>query len=206
MKRGTDPNGSVDTWDQLRKRLARARAAMRRAADPSEQDGASTLEARARALATKQERAGEAPAGDELLVWSVLGQRFALETRYVKEVARVRDLTPVPTAPAHLEGICNVRGAIMPAFDLRKLMGTAPAGLADRSYMVVVGDVAPEFAILADSVDDVVQLPLDAMFAGARSAPAGAAYVRAITPEALIILDGAALLTEHALFVGRRDE
>lgn len=202
MKGRAGSDRSLDEWDRLRERLARAAAAMRQASDPTEEDDRRTLEERARALATPQGVA-DGPAGDELLLWSVMGQRFALETCYVKEVARVRDLTPVPTAPAYLEGICNVRGAIMPAFDLRKLMGAAPPGLADRAYMIVVGGSAAEFAILADSVDEVVRLPLDSMFA---EHPASIPpYVRGITPDALLVFEGAALLSERALFVGRQD-
>ena len=200
---GSDRSG--DGWDRLRKRLARAGAAMRLASDPSQEDDRKTLEERARALAIPQQRADDQPVGDQLLLWTVMGQRFALETCYVKEVARVRDLTPVPTAPAHLEGICNVRGAIMPAFDLRKLIGITPAGLADRAYMIVVGDSAAEFAVLADSVDDVVRQPLESMFDGAAPATTGAPYVRGITADAVVVFDGAALLSERALFVGRRD-
>lgn len=205
MKGRTGSDPSVDGWDRLRTRLARAGAAMRLASDPSQEDDIDTLEERARALALPQEQAGDRSVGDELLLWSVMGQRFALETSYVKEVARVRDLTPVPTAPAYLEGICNVRGAIMPAFDLRKLMGFTPAGLADRAYMIVVGDSAPEFAILADSLDDVVRRPLASMFAGAGPGTTVPPYVRGITADALVVLDGAALLSERALFVGKRD-
>ena len=178
---------------------------MRLASASAQEDDTRILEERARALAQPQEQAGDQSVGDELILWSVMGQRFALETSYVKEVARVRDLTPVPAAPVYLEGICNVRGAIMPAFDLRKLMGIAPAGLADRAYIIVVGGSAAEFAILADSVDDVVRQPLDAMFAGAGPATTVPSYVRGITADALVVFDGESLLNERALFVGRRD-
>lgn len=205
MNRQTGSGRPTDDWARLAERLARAAAAMHLATDPSEAEERRILADRARALAVPQAEATDRPADNELLIWSVMAQRFALETAHVKEVARVRDLTPVPTSPAYLEGICNVRGAIVPAFDLRTLMGITPAGLADRAFMIIVGADVPEFAILADSVDEVVRLPLGSMFAGAASAPVAASYVRGVTADGLIVLDGAALLGERALFVGRRD-
>ena len=48
------------------------------------------------------------------------GEVLALRVEDVQEVLMVQPLTPVPLAPAHIVGLLNLRGSIMPAIDLRR--------------------------------------------------------------------------------------
>jgi purine-binding chemotaxis protein CheW len=48
--------------------------------------------------------------GDEL---------FAIDVAQVREVLEVSQITKVPTAPAYMRGVVNVRGQATPAVDLR---------------------------------------------------------------------------------------
>ena len=52
--------------------------------------------------------------GDEL---------FAIDVAQVREVLEVSQITKVPTAPAHMRGVVNVRGQAAPVVDLRRPFG-----------------------------------------------------------------------------------
>ncbi|MCH8686728.1 chemotaxis protein CheW [Pedomonas mirosovicensis] len=195
----TSSQGATD-WQRLRQRLARASEAVEAAFEPSTEHAKECLEKRASALAQPLRREEDVAEGLEVVTWRVMTDRFALETAYVREIAKVRDLTIVPRTPSYLAGICNVRGEILPAFDLRKLFDFTSQGLSDLSYVIVVGREMGEFGILADSVERVIRVPSDAIVANQAFATGGTC-VRGMTADALVILDGAALLAEPALFI-----
>lgn len=197
----TTPSQRAMDWQQLRRRLAKASKAVEAVFEPSAEHVRERLEERARALAQPLRREEDAAEGIEVVTWRVMTDRFALETAYVREISRVRDLTIVPRTPSFLAGICNVRGEILPAFDLRKLFDFTSQGLSDLSYVIVVGQETGEFGILADSVEQVTRVSIDSIVAN-RAFTTGRTCVRGMTSDALVILDGAALLAEPALFFG----
>jgi purine-binding chemotaxis protein CheW len=97
----------------------------------------------------------------------------------------------------------NLRGEIVPIFDLMLFFGFGSQGLTDRSRVIVVGVEDVEFGIIADSVQAVSRLPAeriiaDAAFEGER----GGECVRGVTSDAMIILDGTALVKDRRLFIG----
>jgi purine-binding chemotaxis protein CheW len=91
--------------------------------------------------------------GDEL---------FAIGVSRVREVLDLTQITRVPTAPAYMRGVVNVRGSAVPVVDLRLKFGlpTAPDTFNTR-IVVLELDVDGESTVvggLADSVHDVIEL------------------------------------------------
>jgi purine-binding chemotaxis protein CheW len=56
----------------------------------------------------------------QLACFRVGDQMYSLDILRIKEVIRPLKLTPVPKAPAFIEGVINLRGAVLPVVDLRK--------------------------------------------------------------------------------------
>lgn len=91
--------------------------------------------------------------GDEL---------FAIDVAQVREVLEVSQITKVPTAPAYMRGVVNVRGQATPAVDLRQRFGL-PKGIDTVHTRIIVMelDLDGEAAVLggiADSVHEVIEL------------------------------------------------
>jgi purine-binding chemotaxis protein CheW len=63
------------------------------------------------------------PAAMELLAFEVGGARFGVELHAVREVLRAVLITPLPGAPPVVEGIIDVRGMVVPVYDLRTRFG-----------------------------------------------------------------------------------
>lgn len=161
------------------------------------------LEARARALARPPAPARPAGAGVEVVFFALGTERYAVEARFVREVARVADLAPVPGLPDFVMGVANLRGEILAVMDLRRILGVPAAGLTDLARLVVLGADRPEFGILADSVSEVATLRADEILEPPASvAGVGREFLKGVTREALIVLDGAVLLRDPRLFVG----
>src|SRR5215472_15124455 len=90
------------------------------------------------------------------------GEGFAIPAGIVREIVDVGRVTRVPTAPAFVRNLINVRGRIVPLADFRLLFGM-PAAEPTMDTRVVVLEVGLEgqpttVAVLADKVYEVTQL------------------------------------------------
>jgi purine-binding chemotaxis protein CheW len=137
----------------------------------------------------------------------VAGERYAVAARYVREVVRLSEPTPVPGAPDFLAGVINVRGEIVAVFDLRPFFGLAGGAEAGPSRVLLLGGDRIEFGLLADAVHDFLPLRVeDILPAPEAVAGAGREFLRGLTAEGLVLLDGARLLQDRRLFIDAGEE
>jgi purine-binding chemotaxis protein CheW len=155
------------------------------------------LEERARQLARVIDE--PARAGEELeqVGFVLAGERYGIESRFVREVARLTRFTPVPGTPDFVLGVTNLRGEILALFDLRRLLGVVAEGVTDLGRNVVLGENRREFGLVADAAREILYI------AGATVAqPETAwsrAYLQGLTPDGVIVLSGEALLRDPRL-------
>jgi len=83
----------------------------------------------------------------EVLVFEVGGQRYGLPTVDVRELVRAVTITPLPNAPAAIEGVVNVRGHVLPVLDVRSRF-RLPAKALDPSDHFIVASAGPRGVIL----------------------------------------------------------
>jgi len=179
-------------WEDVRRRLAVAIDEERLSASADR----AVLEARA-ARHALQGDPEVSEARLEILVFARGGRRFAIESRYVAEVARLGHLSRVPGARPGLLGLCNLRGDLLPVFDL-----VSVASSANAAHLVVLGESAPDFGIAVDALEAVQSVP-EASLSAARSVGSlpHPEHVRGVSAEGLLVLDGAALLRDRTVFV-----
>lgn len=195
------PNAEID-WPQIHARLAQAAASMREAMQPSAERAAILLKERARRLAKPLTAPRSSAAVLDLLTFTLTGELYGIETGHVQEVVRLAGVTPVPGVPKFVAGLFNLRGQVLVAFDIRPLFDLATKDVTDASRIVVCGNAWPDLGLLADAVHDVVRLPADDVLPNSLSEQSSAAhFVRGITRDAMIVVDGATLLADQRLFV-----
>jgi len=192
-------------WQDVRSKLTRATASSDEALSPSPEVTRAILAERARLLA----RVPAVPAGASeilsVMIFTLGNERYAVESRFLRGIVRVTDITPVPETPDFFAGVTNVRGEILALVDLRKLFGIAVTGLTDLSRIVVLGLERAELGLLADAVHEVMTLRRDALLEPPGPvAGIGPDTLLGVTEDALIVLDGEALLADPRLFVGLR--
>jgi purine-binding chemotaxis protein CheW len=78
----------------------------------------------------------------EILTFELSGQRFGIHLRSVREVVRAVAISPLPGAPSVIEGIIDVRGEVVPVFDLRARFGLLPRPVWPTQHLIIarVGD------------------------------------------------------------------
>jgi purine-binding chemotaxis protein CheW len=203
-RRGQNQVTAID-WQQVRQRLARTGAATEEALRLSPERAKAVMDERAKALARVPPAAPQAAEVLEVVTFLLADEHYAVETQYVREVrevVRLSEYTPLPGAPPFLRGVINLRGEILAIIDLRTFFGVPDKALSDLSRVLVLGVERAEFGVLADEAHEVRMLRTDEVLEPPGSvAGVGREYLRGVTQEALIVLDGAALLQDGRLFI-----
>jgi purine-binding chemotaxis protein CheW len=156
------------------------------------------LEARARKLARPAGANVGKPSAFavDMLSFRVGGQRFAIESRYAFAVFKLFELIPLPGARRPVVGMTRWRGDVLTLLDLRRMVGVSPGALDDLGRVIVVGDAAPEFGVLADIIDEMVSIDPTALFP--ISADHGTdELLRGVTSDAIHVIDAAALIARQ---------
>ncbi len=83
---------------------------------------------------------------------------YALPSSAIREVARYRDITPIPGAPAVFPGIISQRGAIIPVADIRPLLGLDTPQTTRSSRLVLLVHEETDVALHADAVLDLTAI------------------------------------------------
>jgi purine-binding chemotaxis protein CheW len=150
------------------------------------------LEERARALA----RVAVPPPGEvlEVITFILANETYAVESSLVVAVFRLTDLSLLPGAESPVWGVTAWRGELLTILDLRPLLGLSSTALNDLSRVIVLGEEAPAFGVLADAVRDIVVLPVSEVREPPEGTAAGREYLRGITDQAVLLLDARKLL------------
>ncbi|MBI1356330.1 MAG: chemotaxis protein CheW [Acidobacteria bacterium] len=86
---------------------------------------------------------------------------FGVDVLQVQEVLRYQQMTPVPCADRVIEGLINLRGQIVTAFDVRRRLGLPPRS-SDRTPMnVVIRSDDGAVSLLVDEIGDVIEVHPD---------------------------------------------
>lgn len=92
----------------------------------------------------------------QLCTFLLDGILFGVDVKYVQEVLRLQDMTPVPLAPDVVSGLINLRGHIVTALDLRMRLELAARTNGAEPVNVVVRHGDSTVSLLVDDIGDVV--------------------------------------------------
>ena len=95
------------------------------------------------------------------LTFRLSDQDYGIAISKVQEIREWTKVTPLPSSPAYIRGMLNLRGAIVPVIDLRLRFGL-DALEHDSAAVIIVVNVGNRLAgILVDTVSDVVSVDHD---------------------------------------------
>lgn len=89
-------------------------------------------------------------------------EEFGIQVQHVREIIGAQDITVVPRTAAHLKGVINLRGKIIPVVDLRVQFAFSEAMCTDTTCIIVV-QVLQEgkpimVGVIVDSVCEVLNI------------------------------------------------
>lgn len=102
------------------------------------------------------------PRAGKYLTFKLGREEFGIQVLHVKEIMGVQDITAVPGTPAHLKGVLNLRGKIIPVVDLRLKFAFPDAPFTQTTCIIVVqveqeGEQAM-IGLIVDGVSEVLNL------------------------------------------------
>jgi len=103
--------------------------------------------------------------GGKFLTFLMANEKYGLEILKVREIIGMMDVTSVPTTPAFVRGVINLRGKVIPVIDLRLKFGLEAKEDNDRTCIIVMqlGRSAQDMTmgIIVDEVSDVLDIGQD---------------------------------------------
>lgn len=105
---------------------------------------------------------GAAPAGDalvQLCTFRIGAEDYAIDIMRVREIIRPLPITPVPRAPAFVEGVVRLRGEVIPVLDVRKRLGVDAKASTRKSRFLIVNVAGRRIGLVVDEVCEVLRLP-----------------------------------------------
>ncbi|NOK34302.1 chemotaxis protein CheW [Corallococcus exercitus] len=121
---------------------------------------------------------GDAPVADaevQLCAFFVGNEEYVLDIMRVEEILPPQRVIPIPHAPAFVEGVLHLRGAMLPVVDLRRRLLGQPAQETRRTRMLVCRLGARRVVARVDRVAEVLRVrrgdikPAPALMSGGRT-------------------------------------
>jgi purine-binding chemotaxis protein CheW len=117
-------------------------------------------------VTTNESSSGAVLAADsragKYLTFQLNKEEFGIPVLQVREIMGLQDITAVPNTPAHVKGVINLRGRVIPVFCLRSRFGMEEVEHTGRTCIIVVkvrgegGDVP--LGVIVDQVSEVVNI------------------------------------------------
>lgn len=83
---------------------------------------------------------------------------FGIEVTRVQEVIRFQEMTRVPLAPRVVRGLINLRGQIVTAMDMRRILGVRERPPEALPMNVVIRTADGPLSLLVDDIGDVLEV------------------------------------------------
>jgi len=139
---------------------------------------------------------------EQYLTFIMNEEEYGVDILSVQEIRGWEPVTPVPNSPAHIKGVVNLRGIIVPIVDLRAKFNLDNVEYSPLTVVIVLrvsfDDGERIMGVVVDAVSDVYGLSLEDM----KTAPdlgdhVNTTYIRglaSVDEKMIIILDIDALL------------
>lgn len=93
------------------------------------------------------------------LTFRVGSQDYAVPVGMVIEIVRIPTIYEVPDVPAHIRGVTNLRGKVIPLLDVRRRFALPPLDYDDRTVVVVLEYGESTTGLVVDAVSEVAEFP-----------------------------------------------
>jgi purine-binding chemotaxis protein CheW len=96
------------------------------------------------------------------LTFQLANEEFGIRVLKVREIMGLQEITAVPQTPAHIKGVINLRGKVIPVIDLRLKFDLPGAEYTQRTCIIVTQVQGESGALLmgivVDGVSEVLNL------------------------------------------------
>lgn len=88
-------------------------------------------------------------------------EQYGINIQLVQNIVRMVKITRVPNAPAHIKGVINQRGEIIPVMSVRKKFDLEDDEFTNSTRIIIVKVDGNAIGLIVDQVMEVIQLGED---------------------------------------------
>lgn len=107
-------------------------------------------------LSEAQKSAAANAAHLQFLTFTVGREEYGVDIMKVREIKAWSDVTRLPNAPDYMRGVMNLRGLIIPIFDLRCRFGMGRTDAHEKNVVIILAVGSRTIGILVDTVSDIL--------------------------------------------------
>lgn len=142
--------------------------------------------------------------GKKYVTFSLGNEEYAISINKVPGIVKFQKVTVLPNTPYYVIGVINLRGKIIPVFDLRLRFGLEKPEYNKFTVIIITEIQKKSMGIIVDKVNDVITLNEDQILSGDNfNTTITSEYITSIgkvdDEKLLILLDIEKILTANEL-------
>jgi purine-binding chemotaxis protein CheW len=94
----------------------------------------------------------------QFLTFWLDGQEYGLDLLRVREIRGFTAITGIPNMPAHIKGVMNLRGTVLPVVDLRIKFHMPEKPYTKFTVIIIAKSGEKNIGLVVDSVSDVLSI------------------------------------------------
>ena len=95
---------------------------------------------------------------EQLVVFKLAREEYGVSILNVQEIKRITEITRVPYTPEFIKGVMNLRGSVLPVFDLKKRLDLPDNEYSDDARIVIVKVDEVTLGVIVDAVSEVLTI------------------------------------------------
>lgn len=94
----------------------------------------------------------------QFLTFTVGEEEYGVDIMSVREIRGWAETTRLPNSPSYMRGVINLRGIIIPIFDLRSRFGMGTTEAHEKNVVIILAVGERTIGILVDTVSDILTI------------------------------------------------
>lgn len=99
----------------------------------------------------------------QFLTFTVGKEEFGVDIMSVREIKGWSESTRLPNTPEYMRGVMNLRGIIVPIFDLRARFSLGITEATSKNVVIIIASNKRTIGILVDAVSDILETTKDSV-------------------------------------------
>jgi len=96
----------------------------------------------------------------QVACFRLMDDLYAVDIMRIKEIIRPQKLTYLPKSPDFIDGVINLRGAVIPVVDLRKRFDMPERETGAATRLLIVRLSGQTLGLVVDDVTEVITVPV----------------------------------------------
>ncbi len=140
--------------------------------------------------------------GIQVVEFLLFPENYAIASKFVVEVIKLKDLTSVPGTPPFINGIINFRGAVISIINLKSFFDLKEVGLTEMNKVLIVKNENLEFGIVVDEITRTNTIKEESLISPPINlSKRGSEFITGITQEGVILLDVEKMLYSEKMLI-----